>query len=126
MDNLKLRRDIVMKIVVETAIPEDVVNKIVEHQFKGVVKAIGTQSSVEMSGFGKFIFNHKKAYKTIIKYDLMIGALENILKDSTISPQKRGSSISKIKTTTKVKESLLNKLRLYENQLEASLRGLEK
>lgn len=46
---------------VRLAIPERIVESVVTHQFSSAATAMDTNKSVEISGFGKFMFNEKKA-----------------------------------------------------------------
>jgi nucleoid DNA-binding protein len=41
--------------------PQETIEAVVNHQFKGVMEAMKTNKSVEISGFGKFVFNERLA-----------------------------------------------------------------
>jgi nucleoid DNA-binding protein len=51
------RKEIVKKIVVDTAIDEDTINDVLSFAFSKACQAFKTGNSVEISGFGKFVFN---------------------------------------------------------------------
>lgn len=57
------KKEIIKKIVVDTAIPEDVISDVLSFAFSKAVKAFKTGDSVELSGFGKFVFNPHSAKK---------------------------------------------------------------
>ena len=83
-----------------------------------------TNNSIEISGFGKFYFNEKKAKKRLEdltrKKNLM---LEFIASAETSEQKKRSSQVTLEKT-----EALINLLKTktkYEDQLLSDLRGLE-
>ena len=49
-------------------VPEKIVNLVIAHQFDSANEALKTEKSVEIDGFGKFMFNEKKARKQLEKY----------------------------------------------------------
>ena len=57
----------IKKIAVNNNIPEKTVNAIVNHQFQAISLNLQTNDTLEVSGFGKFIFNRKKAEKKLDK-----------------------------------------------------------
>lgn len=57
------KKEIIKKIVVDTAIPEDVISDVLSFAFSKAIKAFKTGNSVELSGFGKFVFNPHSAKK---------------------------------------------------------------
>lgn len=54
-DPVFLKHSLIRQIVIEMAIPEKVIEQIIGHNFKEVTKALKTNNSVEISGFGKFV-----------------------------------------------------------------------
>ena len=59
-------KDYLLRIMsVRTNTPEKTIEAVVQHQFEEITKAMQSSSinSIEVSGFGKFIFNPKKAIK---------------------------------------------------------------
>ena len=56
-----LKDDIIEKISSKMGIPAKDVEAVVSHQFKAALKAMDTNDSVELSGFGKFIYMPKSA-----------------------------------------------------------------
>ena len=57
------KKEIIKKIVVDTAIPEDIISDVLSFAFSKALKAFKTGNSVELSGFGKFVFNPYSAKK---------------------------------------------------------------
>lgn len=53
-------RELVRRIVAQTAVPEETVKKILGHQFDSLIDALRHNNSVEISGFGKFILSPNK------------------------------------------------------------------
>jgi nucleoid DNA-binding protein len=58
---LSVKDFLIKKMAVKMRISESVIEAVIEHQFKEMMKAMEDSNSVELSGFGKFIFNEKKA-----------------------------------------------------------------
>lgn len=61
------RKEIIKKIVVDTAIDEDTISDVLSFAFSRALKAFKTGNSVELSGFGKFVVNQRCA-----KYQLPV------------------------------------------------------
>ena len=77
MDKYKALRDqIVKKIVVDTAIPKDVINLVIDYQSRKMVEALVSPGifTVELSGFGVFKFS-----PTLVKrhFKLLLLMLKN-------------------------------------------------
>lgn len=61
-------KDYLVRILsVDVAVPENIVDAIVMHQFQSANTAMDTSKSLEISGFGRFIFNDKKAVTKMAK-----------------------------------------------------------
>jgi nucleoid DNA-binding protein len=60
-----IKDTLVRTTAVRLAISEKIVETIVNHQFTSAIEAMDLNKSVELSGFGKFLFNTKKAQKHI-------------------------------------------------------------
>ena len=50
-------------------VSERVIDQVITHQFNSAEDATKTNNSVEISGFGKFVFNKSKAEKKINKLE---------------------------------------------------------
>lgn len=83
-DNL-LRRSIIKKLVVDTALPEETIKDVIMHEFDLVVEALRTCKTVEISGFGKFVLMENKAKSIYTNFtnemNRCIAALENEMPD---------------------------------------------
>jgi nucleoid DNA-binding protein len=65
---------------VKLLIHEKVVEKVVDYQFKSANEAMGNNHhSIEMSGFGKFVFNNNKAKKKLVSLQKTVEILQNEL-----------------------------------------------
>ena len=87
-----------MSIILLT--PEKVINEVITHQFESATDALNTTKSVEISGFGKFLFNEKKAvlqYEKLLKIKI---AYENMLLKEDLTTDKRIYVEVKLKAVT--------------------------
>ena len=58
---LTLKERIIKRLSIDKVIPENVITQVISHQFNSANKALHNNNTVELSGFGKFIFNKRKA-----------------------------------------------------------------
>lgn len=85
-------KDYLLRIMsVRTNIPLKTIEAVVEHQYNGVLEAMAKKdiNSVEVSGFGKFLFNKKKSVKKWNNNLARKAAYEEELKNPELSEQKR-------------------------------------
>jgi nucleoid DNA-binding protein len=94
-NSMSVKDWLVKKMSIDLVIKESIINAVVTHQFNSANDAFKNNSSVELSGFGKFIFNKRKAEKKLQKYydtrDLYISKLEITPSDSSL--QRRLDSV---------------------------------
>jgi nucleoid DNA-binding protein len=88
---MSVKEWIIKKMAIKMVISEKVIDSVVTHQFDSANDALNTCKSVELSGFGKFYFNEKKAIKTMEKYLSQKDMYETVLADETTSDQKRAN-----------------------------------
>ena len=62
-ESMSIREWITKKVALSSTVPESVIKDIISHQFDSAHNALVDNSSIEISGFGKFYFNDKKAKK---------------------------------------------------------------
>lgn len=122
--SMSVKDYLVRTLAVKMMLSEKMIETVVNHQFQSANEAMDTNNSIEISGFGKFYFNEKKAQKRLIdlnrKKNLM---LEFIASAETSEQKKRSSQVTLEKT-----EALINLLKskiTYEDQLLSDIRGLE-
>lgn len=86
-NKLPLKNHLIKKIAIKMRISESIVETVINDQFKGVAKAMLTQDSVEITGFGKFMFLPIKANRLRITLQDALDRKEageevaNVLKD---------------------------------------------
>jgi nucleoid DNA-binding protein len=100
---------------------EKTIEAVVNHQFQSTNLAMRTNNSVELSGFGKFFFNGKKAKKKLDGlYDRKV-YIEEALKDELLTEQRRKRYDTMLQNVILDIEFLKSKT----NEFQSDLRGME-
>ena len=122
--SMSVKDYLVRTLAVKMLTSEKTIETVINHQFQSANEAMDLNNSLEISGFGKFYFNEKKATKRLGQLNAKKQAMERIISDETTSEQKRRSS----QVTLEKTEALINLLKtktIYEDQLLSDLRGVE-
>ena len=122
--SMSVKDFLVRTLAVKMMMNEKTIEAVVNHQFQSANEAMDLNNSLEISGFGKFYFNEKKATKRLGQLNAKKQAIEKIIIDETTSEQKKRSS----KVTLEKTEALINLLTtktIYEDQLLSDIRGVE-
>ena len=102
--------------------PEKVIESVVNHQFQSATIAFNDQKSVELSGFGKFLFNEKKAVKKMETMLIQKQVLEQTIVDETATDRKRKAAEVKLESLLQAIEILKPKI---DYEPKSDIRGLE-
>lgn len=78
--HLSMKDYLVRTLAVKLRVPEKTLDAVISHQFQSANEAMLTNKSIEISGFGKLLFNKKKAEKKMVDLLRIKGHLENRLK----------------------------------------------
>lgn len=113
---------IIRQMAVKLMITEKTLDAVVMHQFWSAYEAMQTNYSVEISGFGKFYFNHKKALKRMEKLISKVKLFHKLASDENNSPAKRISANNKLVNTLAQIRVLKPRI---DDKLFPDLRGLE-
>ena len=122
--SMSVKDYLIRTLAVKMLTSEKTIETVINHQFQSANEAMDLNNSLEISGFGKFYFNEKKATKRLGQLNAKKQAMEKIISDETTSEQKRRSS----QVTLEKTEALINLLKTkttYEDQLLSDLRGVE-
>lgn len=122
-NTLTMKEWLIRKMAVKLMMSEKIIETIINHQFLSAQEAMPLTNTVEISGFGKFIFNHKKAFKELEKEYSKEKKFLSMLEEDH-SEQKKQSIQNKLTNTYKTINQLRPQLNRYE--LYTSDRGLEK
>jgi len=123
--NLSMKDYLIRKLAVKLMTPEKTLEAVINHQFQSANEAMYVNKSVEISGFGKFIFNEGKAIRKMSMYLDIEKALLNNLSKPDLSEGKQKLVNMKLATTRTNIELLKPKLNENNHQLLPDLRGLE-
>jgi len=94
--SMSVKEWIIKKMAISMVVPEKTIDAVVVHQFDSANDALNINDSVEISGFGKFYFNKKKAQAQYDKFVRIKQSYENLLADDSLSDKKRHSTEQKM------------------------------
>jgi hypothetical protein len=90
--SMSVKEWIIKKMAINLVISEKIIDQVITHQFDSANDALNVNESIEISGFGKFLFNGKKANIHYNKLLQIRQAYENTLADQSITDKKRHST----------------------------------
>jgi hypothetical protein len=109
--SMSVKEWIIKKMSINMVISEKTIDAVVTNQFDSANDALNTNDVIEISGFGKFYFNTKKAdthYKKLLQ---MRQAYENTLNDTSITDKKRHATEQRMIT-------VLNDIRILKPKMK--------
>jgi nucleoid DNA-binding protein len=107
---MPVREYIARTMSIKNNVPLATIEAIIAHQFEEANKAMLTNNSVEIAGFGKFLFKLKKAHKKLEKGYSKKAMFESKLNEPDITEAKKISYTLKLSNTIKEIEILTAKL----------------
>ena len=111
--SLSVKDYLIRVLAVKMLTSEKVIEAVVDHQYQSANEAMASNYSVELSGFGKMLFNKKKAIRKMEKLYSKEALFTKMLLDESITEQKRQSLTLKLHITMLTIEAL--KPRIDEN-----------
>lgn len=96
--SLSVKDFLIRKMSVKMLKSESILDSIVSHQFSSAQQAMRIHNSIELSGFGKFLFNVPKATKKLKKFYEVEKVYTNILNNEDIPEKKIHKTQIKLKT----------------------------
>lgn len=104
--HMTIKEWLVKYISLNHQIPEKTLNAVISHQFESLKDAMDSNNyTVEVSGFGKFIFSEKRAIKRLEKYQNQVRFYTDRVNEATSEDKKRNDSL-RLKTAIKNLEHL--------------------
>lgn len=91
-NTMSVKEFIIKRMSIGLVISEKIIDQVINHQFDSANDALNTNDTLEISGFGKFFFNTKKANTHYNKLLAMKQAYENTLADPSTTDKKRHST----------------------------------
>ena len=92
-------------------VSEIVLNQVITHQFNSAHDALKNNNSVEISGYGKFLFNKKKAKTKVKSLEKVKESYEKILTEDDISLKRSNFIKSKLSSINLTLNSLKPKIK---------------
>jgi hypothetical protein len=118
--SLSVKNFLIRKISTTTMISEKTITSVIDHQFTSLLENMSIANSLEISGFGKFLFNKNKAIIMMQKY---IKGLENFKNELVVCTDTK--EIKRIEfriSNLELRMKALNqKLQSYENQFRSNI-----
>ena len=111
--SLSVKDYLIRVLAVKMLTSEKVIEAVVDHQYQSTNDAMATNYSVEIAGFGKMLFNNKKALRRMEELYSKEALFTKMLLDESITEQKRQSLTLKLHNTRLTIEAL--KPRINEN-----------
>lgn len=93
-----------------TAQTENVIERVINHQFESALSAMEQHASLELTGFGKYYFNKRKALKKMEKMLSQKSVFEKMSVNPDLSEARRRSAEYKLKNIVQNIEALKPKL----------------
>lgn len=122
--SMSMKSFLVRKLAVKMMVEEHVIESIVNHQFLSALAATSSSDEIEISGFGKFHFNYKKALKKYERELKKIAFFEEQLKKPNNSEARISSLTNKLENTRQAALALKNKIN-QKDEYSSDLRRME-
>lgn len=93
--SMSVKEYLIRTLAVKLAVNEKTIEAVVNHQFQSANEAMDLNHSIEISGFGKFMFNEKKALKKLAKLESKRDYMQKVVD----SPETTEALLAKTKLT---------------------------
>ena len=106
--SLSVKDWLIRKMAVKMMVSEKTIEAVVNHQFQSANEALSQNKSVEISGFGKFIFNDKKGQKKMAKLEQMERALKAKVENPETRTTLNESKLASVRTAIQILKPKFN------------------
>lgn len=110
--SMSVKDFLIRTLAVKMMVSEKTIEAVVNHQFQSANEAMDLNNSIEISGFGKFYFNDKKAKKRLETLLEKKKNMEELLASPDSTEQKKRSA----RVTLEKTEALINLLKSKTNE----------
>jgi hypothetical protein len=111
--SMTIKEWLIKRMAIKMTLSEKVIEQVINFQFDSANSALEKNNTVEISGFGKFIFNTKKANKQYRSLLFFKKTYEETLANTDISEAKRKTT--EVRLTSAIKDINLLKSKIQEN-----------
>ena len=94
-NSMSVKDWIIKKMSKDLTVSERINNAVITHQFDSANNALKNNNTVELYNFGKFTYNVKKARIQLEKHKSQKNLFEDILKDESLSEERRKNAGAK-------------------------------
>lgn len=112
--SMSIKEWLIKKMSIDLVVSEKVINSVITHQFESATNAINIHNSIEFSGFGKFMFNSKKAEKELNKLNNLKNSYQNTIENENASMERRKEAENRLVSVNSKIQSLIKKIK-YED-----------
>jgi nucleoid DNA-binding protein len=120
--SMSMKDYLIRVLAVKTRTSEKVIESVVNHQFQSANVAMKEHNSVELSGFGKFYFNVKKAERHLVKLNSKKEFLEKKLTEDLNEQARNRCTVS---LTNVIADIQYIESKIKTNEFQTDLRGME-
>lgn len=98
--NMSHKEYLVRTLSVKLAMSEKLIETVVNHQFQSANEAMDVNHSLEISGFGRILFNNKKAIRKLAGYEKKLEKAKQQLElnTSTEAARKKAQNVIDVAT----------------------------
>lgn len=111
---MQLKEFLIKKLSLKLNVPEHIINTVISNQFQTAFQATTNHNTIELSGFGKFVFSQYRGKHWMNKYLAHKLGYEAILSNPDSSPELVHNTTLRLATINKNIEHLKPKLIDYE------------
>lgn len=108
---MQLKEFLVKKLSLKLNKSEYTISTVISNQFQTAFQATTNHNTIELSGFGKFVFSQYKAKRQMDKYNSQVNLYSSIISDPNSSPELIHNNNLRLNTTLKNIEHLKPKLK---------------
>lgn len=108
--SMPLKEFLIKKLSLKSNTSERIIEAVISNQFSSAFQATATHNSIELSGFGKFVFSMKRANRTMDKYIMNKEFYEAAKGNPDLSPSQITNLDKRLATTVKNMEHLKPKI----------------
>jgi nucleoid DNA-binding protein len=101
----------IKRLSIQLVISEKIIDAVINNQFDTAHDALVNNNSIEFSGFGKFVFNVKRAEKRMLKFESQKAAFALQLEDETLTASMRIKVEKRLETALDNIKALAPKLK---------------
>lgn len=118
--SMSMKEWIIKKMAISMVVSEKIIDSVVTHQFDSANDAVNMYKSIEISGFGKFYFNDKKALAQYNKFLGIKSTYEKMMLEDMTDVKRNALELK-----MKIIESSIKSLKPKINEPGTNNRGME-